>query len=52
MSYLKYQDELEPLKEECRHFLECCDTGQTPRTDAGEAMRVLDAMVRAESAVQ
>jgi predicted dehydrogenase len=31
----------EPLKRECAHFLECCTTGQKPRTDAAEAIAVL-----------
>ncbi len=31
----------EPLKRECQHFLECCATGQTPRTDGVEALQVL-----------
>lgn len=39
--------EMEPLKEECRHFLECCATGARPRTDVDEAARVLDVLVRA-----
>ncbi|ODA66128.1 putative oxidoreductase YdgJ [Methyloligella halotolerans] len=30
----------EPLKEECRHFLDCIATGATPRTDGREALRV------------
>jgi UDP-2-acetamido-3-amino-2,3-dideoxy-glucuronate N-acetyltransferase len=31
----------EPLNLECRHFLECVATGQQPRTDAQEGLRVL-----------
>jgi UDP-2-acetamido-3-amino-2,3-dideoxy-glucuronate N-acetyltransferase len=31
----------EPLNEECRHFLECIQTGATPRTDGEEGLRVL-----------
>lgn len=37
---LPFADE-EPLRAECAHFLECCESGETPRTDADEAMRVL-----------
>ncbi|MFC1490402.1 Gfo/Idh/MocA family protein [Candidatus Latescibacterota bacterium] len=33
--------ESEPLKIECRHFLQCVATGQTPKTDAQEGLRVL-----------
>jgi UDP-2-acetamido-3-amino-2,3-dideoxy-glucuronate N-acetyltransferase len=38
----------EPLKRECGHFLECIETGRTPRTDGREAMAVLDALLKAE----
>ncbi|NVM21531.1 MAG: Gfo/Idh/MocA family oxidoreductase [Desulfobacterales bacterium] len=31
----------EPLKAECRHFLECVNNNQTPRTDGHEGLRVL-----------
>ena len=31
----------EPLRLECEHFLECIATGQTPRTDGEEGLRVL-----------
>jgi len=39
---------LEPLKEECRHFVECIDRGLTPRTDGREGLRVLKVLDRAE----
>ncbi len=34
-------DKGEPLKDECRHFLECVAAKTTPYTDAEEALRVL-----------
>ena len=34
-------DTKEPLKAECRHFLECIAEGRTPRTDGHEGLRVL-----------
>lgn len=34
----------EPLNLECRHFLECVATGQQPRTDAQEGLRVLQVL--------
>lgn len=40
----------EPLKAECRHFVQCIETGATPRTDGSEGLsvlRVLDAAERA-----
>ena len=39
----------EPLRSECRHFLECIDSGQEPSTGGHEAVsviRVLEAMQR------
>jgi predicted dehydrogenase len=32
---------IEPLREECRHFLECIDTGETPLTDGTSGIAVL-----------
>jgi predicted dehydrogenase len=37
----------EPLKRECAHFLSCCETGQTPRTNADEAIAVLSVLTGA-----
>ncbi|MGB3500411.1 MAG: Gfo/Idh/MocA family oxidoreductase [Mesorhizobium sp.] len=40
----------EPLKDECRHFVQCIETGERPRTDGREGLavlRVLDAAERA-----
>src|SRR5262249_46251445 len=34
-------DELEPLKEECSHFLRCIASRERPVTDAEEGLRVL-----------
>lgn len=34
-------DRAEPLREECRHFLECMETRAVPRTDGEEGLRVL-----------
>ncbi len=34
----------EPLQEECRHFLECLRTRQTPRTDGQEGLRVFQVL--------
>jgi predicted dehydrogenase len=42
-------EDIEPLRAECEHFIECVRTGQRPRTDgrAGlEAVRVLEACQR------
>jgi UDP-2-acetamido-3-amino-2,3-dideoxy-glucuronate N-acetyltransferase len=34
-------EKAEPLKEECRHFLDCVATRKTPKTDGAEGLRVL-----------
>ena len=34
-------EDREPLKEECRHFLDCVRTGTTPVSDGAEGLRVL-----------
>jgi len=33
--------ETEPLREECRHFLECVSSRQNPLTDASSGIEVL-----------
>lgn len=38
----------EPLMVECRHFLDCIRTGEQPRTDGAEGMRVLKVLDAAE----
>lgn len=44
--------ELEPLLEECRHFLNCCETRTTPRTDAAEGIRVLKVLTAAQRSLE
>jgi predicted dehydrogenase/acetyltransferase-like isoleucine patch superfamily enzyme len=39
---------VEPLEQECRHFLDCVAAGTTPRTDGWEGVRVLRILQRAE----
>ncbi len=34
-------DMVEPLRAECRHFIDCMEKGGTPRTDGKEGLRVL-----------
>ena len=45
-------DEGEPLKLECRHFLDCIADGRTPRTDGREGVRVLRVLARATAALK
>lgn len=40
-----------PLVDECRHFLDCMATGQAPRTDGREGLRVLSVLTRASQAL-
>jgi UDP-2-acetamido-3-amino-2,3-dideoxy-glucuronate N-acetyltransferase len=37
-------DEVEPLRAECQHFVECIISRTTPRTDGHEALRVLSVL--------
>lgn len=41
----------EPLKEECRHFVHCVETGARPRTDGREGLAVLRVLDAAEKAL-
>jgi predicted dehydrogenase len=42
----------EPLRDECGHFLACISSGETPRTDGREGLRVLRVLDAAERALQ
>jgi len=44
-------DEVEPLKEECAHFLDCVSSRATPRTDGREGLRVLSVLERCQKAM-
>jgi acetyltransferase-like isoleucine patch superfamily enzyme len=41
----------EPLEEECRHFVDCVQSGTTPRTDGREGLRVLRVLAAAEASL-
>ncbi len=41
-------EQSEPLRLECEHFLHCVTTGETPRTDGHEGVRVLEVLDAAE----
>lgn len=41
----------EPLKQECKHFLDCIRTGSAPRTDGREGLRVLNVLTRASTSL-
>jgi UDP-2-acetamido-3-amino-2,3-dideoxy-glucuronate N-acetyltransferase len=44
-------EEQEPLRNECAHFLHCCRTRETPRTDGGEGLRVLRVLHMAQTSL-
>lgn len=44
--------EEEPLNAECRHFLDCVRTRETPRTDVKEGLRVLSVLNACQRALQ
>lgn len=44
-------DKTEPLKAECRHFLDCVDTRKTPLTDGREGLRVLRVLDRCQESL-
>lgn len=41
----------EPLRDECEHFLQCCDQRITPRTDGVEGLRVLQILQAAQASL-
>jgi UDP-2-acetamido-3-amino-2,3-dideoxy-glucuronate N-acetyltransferase len=45
-------DESEPLREECSHFLECCETRTQPKTDGQEGVRVLQVLQAAQASLE
>jgi UDP-2-acetamido-3-amino-2,3-dideoxy-glucuronate N-acetyltransferase len=42
----------EPLKNECRHFLECVANREQPRTDGDEGLRVLEVLQKCQTALE
>jgi len=43
--------ESEPLRNECQHFLNCCNTRTVPRTDGSEGLRVLQVLNAAQKSL-
>ena len=41
-------EDKEPLKEACRHFLDCISNRTKPKTDAAEALAVLKVLEQAQ----
>lgn len=44
-------EQKEPLREECLHFIKCCDERLTPRTDGKEGLRVLKVLQAAQESL-
>jgi UDP-2-acetamido-3-amino-2,3-dideoxy-glucuronate N-acetyltransferase len=44
-------DQSEPLRAECRHFIECIQSGATPLTDGEEALRVVQVLEAAQTSL-
>lgn len=45
-------DVSEPLKNECLHFIDCFENGNTPKTDGAEGIRVLKVLTQASLSLQ
>ena len=45
-------EKAEPLKEECRHFLDCVEKRATPRSDGHEGLRVLRVLDRCQQSLE
>jgi predicted dehydrogenase len=44
-------DQSEPLRAECRHFIECVQSGATPVSDGVEALRVVEVLEAAQASL-
>ena len=42
----------EPLQVECRHFISCIRTGQTPRSGAREGLQVIRVLAAAQRSLE
>lgn len=49
--YLEVEEE-EPLKSECLHFLECCNSRTLPKTDGNEGLLSLKVLAAAQKSLQ
>lgn len=45
-------EQKEPLKEECTHFIACCEGRHKPKTDGKEGLRVLQVLQAAQSSLE
>ena len=50
--YIPRIDEYEPLRQECAHFLECIETGVSPRSDGYSGLRVVSVLEAASESLK
>lgn len=50
IEYVKVVEQ-EPLKQECLHFIDCCETRSAPKTDGSEGLRVLKVLKSAHESL-
>ena len=43
-TYSPFLDRTEPVARMCQHFVECCLTGATPRTDGAHALKIISTL--------
>jgi UDP-2-acetamido-3-amino-2,3-dideoxy-glucuronate N-acetyltransferase len=44
-------EQQEPLRQECQHFIDCCDQRSEPKTDGAEGIRVLQLLQAAQASL-
>lgn len=50
--YSPYIEEVEPLKTECRHFLDCIKSGAKPETSGTEGLKVVQILEAATKSLK
>ncbi len=50
--YSPYINQIEPLKTECQHFLDCIKTGQQPQTSARQGLQVVQVLEAANESLK
>jgi predicted dehydrogenase len=51
-AYIPYIQQIEPLKTECQHFLDCIRTGKRPETSGYEGMLVIQILEASSRSLQ
>jgi len=50
--HIPHLDMTEPLAAECRHFVDCCRRGDTPRSDISSAVRIVRILAAAQESLE